>query len=148
MQDLFDPADARRLLDRLTRLDARQRPLWGRMSAAQMLLHCQDPFDVYFGERKSRQSFAGLLFGRLAKKRFFSPEPWPPNLPGAEGPRLPGEPSFENERARLATQIYRFSESSLLLHPPQHPFFGRLTAQEWSRFTYRHVDYHLRQFGA
>lgn len=29
-----------------------------------------------------------------------------------------------------------------------HPLFGPLTAHEWSVWGFRHVDHHLRQFGA
>jgi len=29
-----------------------------------------------------------------------------------------------------------------------HPMFGTLTRQEWLTWTFRHVDHHLRQFGA
>ena len=31
-------------------------------------------------------------------------------------------------------------------HP--HPFFGRLTPAEWAIQQYKHLDHHLRQFGA
>ena len=29
-----------------------------------------------------------------------------------------------------------------------HSFFGRLTPEEWAVLMYKHVDHHLRQFGA
>jgi hypothetical protein len=28
-----------------------------------------------------------------------------------------------------------------------HPKFGPLTAQEWGKLGYKHLDHHLRQFG-
>jgi hypothetical protein len=31
---------------------------------------------------------------------------------------------------------------------PEHPFFGPLTATEWDRLQWKHLDHHLRQFGA
>jgi Protein of unknown function (DUF1569) len=31
-------------------------------------------------------------------------------------------------------------------HP--HSFFGRMTADEWAILMYKHLDHHLRQFGA
>jgi hypothetical protein len=31
---------------------------------------------------------------------------------------------------------------------PVHPLFGPLTHREWSALMYRHVDHHLKQFGA
>ena len=30
----------------------------------------------------------------------------------------------------------------------EHPFFGPLTSAEWDRLQWKHLDHHLRQFGA
>ena len=29
-----------------------------------------------------------------------------------------------------------------------HAFFGKLTGEEWGRLMHKHIDHHLRQFGA
>ncbi|TPW11975.1 MAG: hypothetical protein FD129_1557, partial [bacterium] len=29
-----------------------------------------------------------------------------------------------------------------------HPFFGNLNIDEWGRLSWKHLDHHLRQFGA
>lgn len=29
-----------------------------------------------------------------------------------------------------------------------HPFFGKMSARQWGMIAYKHVDHHLRQFGA
>jgi hypothetical protein len=35
------------------------------------------------------------------------------------------------------------------MNPAQaHSFFGRLTPEEWATLMYKHLDHHLRQFGA
>ena len=31
---------------------------------------------------------------------------------------------------------------------PEHPAFGRLNSRDWGTLVHRHVDHHLRQFGA
>ena len=28
----------------------------------------------------------------------------------------------------------------------KHPFFGKMTKEEWARITFKHLDHHLRQF--
>ncbi|TCJ14142.1 DUF1569 domain-containing protein [Flaviaesturariibacter flavus] len=147
MNDLFNPESARRLLDRLYRLQPEQPPLWGKMNAAQMLTHCQAPFATYFGELHLRRSLMGLLFGPLAKRRLLSDKPWPHSLPTAPEFIVTDVRDFAEEQEKLAAQIERFSGSSILLHPPRHPFFGKMSAQEWSRLAYKHTDHHLRQFG-
>ena len=30
----------------------------------------------------------------------------------------------------------------------KHPFFGELTFEEWDKLQWKHLDHHLRQFGA
>jgi hypothetical protein len=31
---------------------------------------------------------------------------------------------------------------------PEHPAFGKLSTRAWGVLIYRHMDHHLRQFGA
>ena len=31
---------------------------------------------------------------------------------------------------------------------PEHPAFGHLSSRDWGALVHRHVDHHLRQFGA
>ncbi len=30
---------------------------------------------------------------------------------------------------------------------PKHPLFGPLSGEEWGALSWKHLDYHLRQFG-
>jgi hypothetical protein len=56
---------------------------------------------------------------------------------------------MEAERSRLRGLIDRFAAagpSGCTTHP--HTFFGPLTPDEWAELMYKHVDHHLRQFGA
>jgi hypothetical protein len=147
MNDLFDPESVKHILQRVSRLEAGKPALWGKMNAAQMLSHCQAPFSVYFGELRLRQSLAGLLFGRMAKRKLFADKPWPRSLPTAKEFLVTDQRAFDEERGRLTGQIERFAGSSILMHPPRHPFFGKMSAQEWSRLAYKHLDHHLQQFG-
>ena len=56
---------------------------------------------------------------------------------------------FETERNRLSGLIDRFAAAGpagCTSHP--HAFFGPLTPDEWAVLMYKHLDHHLRQFGA
>jgi Protein of unknown function (DUF1569) len=60
-----------------------------------------------------------------------------------------GDPDFDSERDRLRGMIDSFAAAGpagCTTHP--HFFFGRLTPEEWSVLMYKHLDHHLRQFGA
>ncbi len=53
------------------------------------------------------------------------------------------------EQHRLSALIDRFAAAGpagCTTHP--HTFFGPLTPQEWAALMYKHLDHHLRQFGA
>jgi len=52
------------------------------------------------------------------------------------------------ERRGLAGLIDRFAErGSAGASGQTHPFFGTLSADEWGKLTWKHIDHHLRQFG-
>jgi LPS sulfotransferase NodH len=59
------------------------------------------------------------------------------------------ERDLEAERRRLLDLVERFAAAGpagCTTHP--HSFFGRLTPREWAVLMYKHLDHHLRQFGA
>jgi hypothetical protein len=61
----------------------------------------------------------------------------------------PTQCNLERERAQLIVAIDSFATegaASCSHHP--HPFFGPLKPQQWAILMYKHVDHHLRQFGA
>jgi Protein of unknown function (DUF1569) len=148
MHNLFEPATAQEIIDRLNKVEATTTPRWGKMNAGQMMAHCQAPLDFYFSEKKMKRAFVGYLFGRMAKKRLFSDKPWAKNLPTAKAFVVTGHRNFEEERKRLIELVNRFSNEGYTVVSSTHPFFGRLSAQEWALLAYKHLDHHLQQFGA
>jgi hypothetical protein len=147
MRNLFNQEATENLLKRLQQLKADNKPIWGKMNAAQMLAHCQAPFRVYFGEQKLRQSFIGRIFGPIAKRKLFSNKPWPRNLPTAKEFVVSDPREFEIEKEKLISQVQRFTTSGILINTPKHPFFGKMSADDWSALGYKHLDHHLHQFG-
>lgn len=146
---LFDPAGLAAMLARLDRLRPDATRHWGRMSVAQMLAHCQQPLRVALGELPLKRSLIGLLFGRLAKKKLLAPDLWKPGMPTAPEFRITDARDFRLEHAALRLLVERFGNggpASLSRLP--HPFFGPLTPEEWQALQWRHLDHHLRQFGA
>ncbi|MEP6513239.1 MAG: hypothetical protein ABJA79_05190 [Parafilimonas sp.] len=69
------------ILNRISQLTPNAKPLWGKMTVSQMLAHCSMPMQAMLGERKMPQTFFEKLFGKIAKKRMVSPEPFKRNLP-------------------------------------------------------------------
>jgi hypothetical protein len=88
----------------------------------------------------------GPLVRRMAVR---DDEPMKKNAPTAPELRIADARELATEQARLIRLIDRFSTggpTGCTTNP--HSFFGRMTPEEWAVLMYKHVDHHLRQFGA
>jgi hypothetical protein len=148
MKSLRNEADLADLIDRLNALKPDAAAVWGRMSAHQMLCHCSDTARMATGERpvpvRKRSPF------RTPMKWWALYCPWPKGVPTRrqldqlrDGTK-PQE--FARDRADLIEVLTSFSRQKDKFG--MHVLFGELTTREWMRLGYRHVDHHLRQFGA
>jgi hypothetical protein len=147
MHNLFEPTIADEIIARLNKIGSSTQPQWGKMNAAQMMAHCQAPFEAYFGEKKTRRGLVGVLFGKMAKKKLFVDKPWPKSLPTAKEFIIADERNLDAEKAKLVNLIKRFSSEGYMVTQTVHPFFGKMSSQEWALLTYKHLDHHLQQFG-
>ena len=149
MENIFEPAVSAAILQRLEKLPPGAPAQWGKMTVAQMLAHCQRPLQVALGEKELKQSLIGFLFGKMAKKQLLKDTPFKKNLPTDASFIVKDEPNFEHEKQLLQSLILRFgSANKVLLAQKKHPFFGYMTAEEWGRLVWKHMDHHLLQFGA
>jgi uncharacterized protein DUF1569 len=151
MTNLFDRATAERLKNRLqvVRVDSPRE--WGVMNAAQTVAHCSAAMEMALGDTLPKRVFIGRILGTLVKSLALGNEtPLRRNSPTAPELRVaPDGRDLNADRQRLCSLIDRFSSggaAACTTHP--HPFFGRLTPEQWAELMYKHVDHHLRQFGA
>lgn len=148
MHSLFDSADREALSRRIAALEPTALRQWGKMDPAQMLLHCAIGLEAVTGIRPMKQVFLGKLLTPFIRSLVLGKRPFRKNSPTDRAFVVCDAQNFEAERARLATLIDRFIQRG-----PQsaaqatHPFFGRLSGDEWGRLMYKHLDHHLRQFG-
>ncbi len=147
MQNLFSQTDAGVVIHRIESLQTSNQPQWGKMDVAQMLAHCQVPFLYYFGERKQKRGLMAVLFGAMAKKKMMHDGAFTKNLPTAKDFIITGERDFEKEKQQLVNMIKRFTLTADPHTIQQHPFFGKMSGNEWAVLAYKHLDHHLRQFG-
>jgi hypothetical protein len=76
-------------------------------------------------------------------------EPFRRNSPTAKELVIKDERDLSAERERLNGLIDRLvaaGPAGCTSHP--HAFFGRLSPEQWGILMYKHLDHHLRQFGA
>lgn len=149
MHSLFHSNDRIDILRRFEKLNANSPAQWGKMNVTQMLCHCQAPLKVATGELPLKQGVIGLLFGKIAKKSLLKPGNFQQNLPTApEFKVVTTILDFEKEREKLFQLIRKFGETGPLTSRGKHPFFGAMTEEEWDALQWKHLDHHLRQFGA
>lgn len=148
MASLFSPADNAAIIQRLQALSPEHKAQWGKMNISQMLTHCQVPLRVAFGEVKLKRTLIGFLFGRMALKRFAGAAIFDKNLPTEKSFVITSNPEFEAERGKLIALVKRFLDQgpSAITKEP-HPFFGKMTTEQWDTVQWKHLDHHLRQFG-
>jgi hypothetical protein len=145
VKNLFDPPVKKEIIDRINKLTPQTQRQWGKMDVAQMLAHCQMPMGVALGKHKLKGSFIIKLLGPFFKKSLYNDKPFKRNLPTDKSFVIANARGFEKEKNVLIDMINNFTESNMTGEP--HPFFGKLTKEEWSRGTYKHLDHHLQQFG-
>lgn len=146
VKNLFDPATKQEVIDRINKLTPTTKQLWGKMNVSQMLAHVQKPIEIAYGTHEPQGSFILRLIGPLFKSKLWDKDPYKHSLPTDPTFVMTGlEKDFENEKNILIELVNRFSKENLLRD--RHPIFGKLTKDNWSQATWKHLDHHLSQFG-
>lgn len=119
------------------------------MSAPRMLAHLNDGFRMASGELPTERDHSPLLvLLRVPPLNWLAAchLPFRQGLPTAPELIARTPDDWHTEMHRLRTNIAQFPSRHGTW--AEHPFFGRLPASAWGRLGYRHMDHHLRQFGA
>jgi hypothetical protein len=74
--------------------------------------------------------------------------PFPKGAPTAPELLVGDAPPADAIRSELMSLTERIGAGPSAGDGPVHPLFGRLSFREWGVATYKHMDHHLRQFGA
>ena len=113
-----------------------------------MMTHLGRGFQSASGELKLKRSILGILMGRIAKKKILSDEPWGHNMPTDNGFVVVDQRNFDEEKKALIALVQRFAKAGPNgVSRDPHPFFGPMTAEEWDKLMWNHLNHHLSQFG-
>jgi hypothetical protein len=145
IKNLFDPAVKQEIIDRINKLTPQTQHLWGKMNVAQMLAHVQLPISCAYGTHQVKGSFLLKLLGPLFKGILYNDKPYKQGLPTDPTYVVVDSKDFENEKQGLLEKLNRFSGETIVLE--NHPVWGKMTKEQWSRATWKHLDHHLKQFG-
>jgi hypothetical protein len=149
MKNLFEHGTVAEVMSRIDNLQPASLRQWGKMDVAQMMAHCSRTMDMASGSLNPPRIFIGRLIGPIFKPIFTNEKPFGKNSPTDKELVIPDQRDFAREQEQLKLKVRQFcegGEARCTRHP--HPFFGPLTPEAWSRGMYKHLDHHLRQFGA
>jgi hypothetical protein len=149
MKNLFEQTTVEEVISRIDALQPASQRQWGKMDVAQMMAHCSRSMDMASGTVNPPRMFVGRLIGPIFKPIFTNEKPFGKNAPTDKELRIADQKDFAREQEQLKLKVRQFHEGGAARctrHP--HPFFGSLTPEVWSRGMYKHLDHHLRQFGA
>jgi hypothetical protein len=149
MHDLFSAAEQQAIFARLDKLQPGTQHQWGKMNVAQMLTHCSRTFEAATGDLPRKQKLIGKLFAPFVRRSLLGEKPFPKNSPTDPAFVVVDERDFTREKQHLVEVIDRFVQRGPAQAATQvHSFFGRLSGPEWGIIMYKHLDHHLKQFGA
>ncbi len=149
MKTLARERDKAEILRRLRCLGPECDRRWGRMSVHQMVCHLSDVCRMALGETAASPA-TGLMQRTVVKWiALYAPVKWPrriPTRPEVDQEIAGTRPTeFAADIAALEALIHRLAAQTTW--PTMHPVFGRLSQAAWLRWSYLHLDHHLRQFG-
>lgn len=148
MNSIYDKASNNSMIARINKLTPESKALWGKMNAAQMCRHCAIAIDIAFGKGDLKVNFLMKLLGKMLKKKVFYGGEMGKNSPTAKEFIITEDLDLEKTKAELITNFSRFaSEGKSVIKTINHPFWGKMTYEDWDALMWKHTDHHLKQFG-
>jgi hypothetical protein len=147
MKTMWAAEQQREVRARVARVTPDRQAQWGRMSAAQMMCHLAESLKMALGELQVAPKKVPIRYPPL-KQLIVYLAPFPKNVPTAPElvARTPGD--WTVDVGDVQALLDRFTARGAGARWPEHPAFGRLSGRAWGVLVYRHMDHHLRQFGA
>ena len=146
MTTLHDPGVFASIRSRLESLRPDATPKWGRMTVDQMLWHVNQSMEQCVGRLKTQPRKKPIPTALL--KFFVLNLPWPKNAPTNPVFISPERHDFVAERTRALRLIDEIVQRDITSAWPVNADFGPMNGRDWSRLQAKHLDHHLRQFGA
>jgi hypothetical protein len=145
MQLLHDPAVRDSIRARIAALSPASTRRWGRMSAGQMVWHCNQILKTSLRDIEvvpRRPPFPIPLLKLMLYRM-----PWPHGAPTAPEYMAEAPRDLETERKQCLELMDRFLARKMEDGGWGRAVFGEISGREWSCLQARHLDHHLSQFG-
>lgn len=149
LPNIFTTDVAQELIQRINQLTPATQAVWGKMSVAQMLAHCNVTYEMIYEDIHPQPNFfMKLILKSFVKKIVTNEVPYKHHSQTAPQFIIKETKDFEKEKNRLISYITKTQQlgethfDNKLSHS-----FGPLNKTEWNNMFYKHLDHHLRQFG-
>lgn len=148
MRTILDKSTRDELIARINLLSEASTNKWGKMNVFQMIKHCILWEEMVLKNQVYKRVFIGRIFGKMGLRSILKDEkPLKRNTPTI--PEFIIKEKSENittEKIKwisLIEQYGHFTNDNFI-----HPFFGKMSKEQIGIMAYKHIDHHLRQFGA
>ena len=146
MYSIYNKTDNDLIISRINNLSPESKAQWGKMSVDQMFKHTTAAIDVAFEEKELKINFVMKFLGKLMKNKILNSD-FKKNSPTAPEFIFKDTYDFEFSKNELIEKFSRFSKNPSSIKVQVHPFWGKMSAEDWNKLMWNHMDHHLRQFG-
>jgi hypothetical protein len=146
MNSIFTKAENEAVIERINSLTPDSKALWGKMTVDQMCKHCSSAINVAFDKQDVKVNFLMRLLGKMLKNKVFNGE-FKKNSPTAKEFIFTNHFDLELAKKEFAESFSQFAEGHESIKVMDHPFWGKMTYEDWDKLMWKHVDHHLKQFG-
>lgn len=143
---LHDPdmyASIRKRIESLRPDSPRQ---WGKMTIDQMLWHVNVSMREAVGEYTAQ--IKPLPLPKAVLRWAVIHMPWGRGAQTRSDMYAVSAHDFNEQKTEALALVERIYRQSLTAQWPESASMGKMTGKHWSQLTARHLDHHLRQFGA
>lgn len=115
-----------------------------------MLAHLCVSYEMaYTDKHKKPGKLLSFILKVLVKKSVVGPKPYKKNSQTAPAFLITDERQFEHEKKRLLGYVNETQQKGASFFEGKESLsFGVLTIEEWNTLFAKHLDHHLKQFGA
>jgi hypothetical protein len=148
-KSLHDPVYFEEVRNRISMLTENSPRKWGKMTASQMLKHCDLVLKVAL--RKVELPAVNILFKTIGAATKIEMQVFnngiPRNMPTFQKLIVNFECDFDESKTNLLNTLNEFRTASEKKDlPNRHRLFGTMTEKDWGFLEYKHLDHHLKQF--
>lgn len=149
MENIFNSNTCEQLIQRINQLTETTIPQWGTMNAAQMLAHCNVTYEMAFENIHPKAgALKRFLLNLFVKSQVVGDKPYRKNSPTAPIFKVSSNKDFAKEKERLIQYLRKcVALGENYFEGKESLSFGALSSNEWNTMFYKHLYYHLTQFG-